>query len=155
MFKREFAQDASSFGTQAHGKLFGNPYLYPQSLNIPDEEANEMYDKFFGIYSLPRAYTLLKMFYLFIVEQGSRNPNPSTFIKDNNTSVAAYLERRNLLYAKSCERGGFGVSRKDRLNVEKYYQFIEHFTDTEPSTWPLQIEHFCRMYPNLAWSFRN
>ena len=153
-FKREFERDANSFGKEK-GKLFGNQYLYPQSLIIPDEEQGENIEKFFGIYSLPRAYTLLKMFYLSIVEPVSRNPNPCTFIKDNRTSLASYLDRRNHLYAKSTERGGFGVSRKDRLNVEKYYQFIDYFTDTEPYTWPLQIELFLRIYPNLAWGIRD
>ena len=58
------------------------------------------------------------------------------------------------MYAKSTERGGFGVSRKDRVNVEKYYQFIDYFTDTEPGAWPIQIELFLHVYPSLAWSIR-
>ena len=87
-FKQMFRQDASSFGTNSKGKLFGNQYLYPQSLTIHDEDANEKYEKFFGIYSLPRAYTLLKMFYLSMLEPVARNS--STFIKDNRLSVASY-----------------------------------------------------------------
>ena len=56
-------------------------------------------------------------------------------------SIASYLERRNHLFSKANEGGGF-ISRKNKLNLEKYNNFIEYFTDTEPITWPMQVELF-------------
>jgi len=71
-------------------------------------------------------------------------------------SVASYLERRNHLFSKLNESGGFGgLSRKNKANAEKYHNFIEYFTDTEPITWPMQVELFAQtVNPNYAWKFR-
>ena len=41
-FKREFERDANSFGKEK-GKLFGNPYLYPQSLIIVTVAGGELW----------------------------------------------------------------------------------------------------------------
>lgn len=68
--------------------------------------------------------------------------------------MASYLERRNHLYSKLNESGGL-FSKRNRQNVEKYYNFVDYFTDTEPITWPIQFELFAQLInPNYAWKLR-
>ena len=47
------------------------------------------------------------------------------------------------------------MSRKNKLNLEKYHNFIEYFTDTVPITWPMQVELFAQtVNPKDLWKFR-
>ena len=153
IFRTEFKKDATEVGGESNrGPLFANPYLLPQECcDDVDEKRRHQ-----GIYSLPRSYQLLKMFYTHIIHEQLPKQDRKSFnailaykgnplrsvIRDYEISEQSYFSKKKCLLDKKNEpRSGF-INRGNKNSEKVYDHFAEYQTDTMPSQWPLTFDKY-------------
>ena len=159
IFRTEFKKDATEVGGESNrGPLFANPYLLPQECTA-DVDPSRRHQ---GIYSLPRSYQLLKMFYTHIIHEQLPKQERKSFnailankgnplrsvIKDYDISEQNYFCKKKSMFDKKSESRGGIIYRGNKIGALAYEHFAEYQTDTMPSQWPLTLDKYMESYNN-------
>ena len=153
IFRTEFRKKSSEVdGESNKSPLFANPYLLPQERIGEVDLLRQNY----SIYSLPRSYQLLKMFYAHITngqlpkeESKSFKASPlRSVVKDHELSEQNYFCKIQSMLEKANEPRGGIFQKSDKNYALAYENFAEYQTDTMPSQWPLTIDRYMESYKN-------